>query len=168
MIILVVIGIVPSIIIENGIVSSYEDRAVSLRSFNVKNQCDILCNQLVGEHYLENGDSVVINNGLSLISSVYTLDEVTPEGEVHDDYRISYLAEHVKAMKEAVLDGVDVFGYASWGPIDIVSCSQGEMSKRYGYIYVDLDDRGNGSGKRLKKDSFYWYQKVISTNGEVI
>ena len=104
----------------------------------------------------------IAENGLG------ALDEVTPEGEVHDDYRISYLAEHVKAMKEAVLDGVDVFGYASWGPIDIVSCSQGEMSKRYGYIYVDLDDRGNGSGKRLKKDSFYWYQKVISTNGEVI
>ncbi|MFV0395990.1 MAG: family 1 glycosylhydrolase, partial [Coprobacillaceae bacterium] len=63
-------------------------------------------------------------------------------------------------------DGVNVFGYASWGPIDIVSASQGEMSKRYGYIYVDLDDRGQGSAKRLKKDSFYWYQKVITTNGK--
>lgn len=104
----------------------------------------------------------IAENGLG------ALDEVTPEGEIHDEYRINYLAAHVKEMKEAVLDGVDVFGYASWGPIDIVSCSQGEMSKRYGYIYVDLDDAGKGSGKRLRKDSFYWYQKVIETNGEVI
>ena len=72
----------------------------------------------------------------------------------------------ISAMKEAIKDGVQVFGYASWGPIDIISCSQGEMSKRYGYIYVDLDDRGHGSGKRLRKDSFYWYQHVIMTNGE--
>ncbi len=90
------------------------------------------------------------------------------DGSIHDSYRIAYLSAHIKAMKEAIKDGVNVFGYASWGPIDIVSCSQGEMSKRYGYIYVDLDDRGNGSGKRLKKDSYYWYQKVIESNGEVI
>lgn len=93
------------------------------------------------------------------------MDEVV-NGEIHDDYRIAYLRDNIAAMKEAIKDGVQVFGYASWGPIDIVSCSQGEMSKRYGYIYVDLDDRGHGSGERLKKDSFYWYQKVISSNGE--
>lgn len=104
----------------------------------------------------------IAENGLG------ALDEVTPEGEIHDDYRINYLAAHIREMKEAVQDGVNVFGYASWGPIDIVSCSQGEMSKRYGYIYVDLDDRGQGSGKRMKKDSFYWYQKVIESNGEII
>lgn len=101
----------------------------------------------------------IAENGLG------ALDEVV-NGEIHDDYRIAYLRDNIAAMKEAIKDGVQVFGYASWGPIDIVSCSQGEMSKRYGYIYVDLDDRGHGSGERLKKDSFYWYQKVISSNGE--
>ena len=94
------------------------------------------------------------------------LDEVTPDGKIHDEYRINYLRGHIAAMREAVRDGVDVFGYASWGPIDIVSASQGEMSKRYGYIYVDLDDHGKGSGKRLKKDSYSWYKKVIESNGE--
>lgn len=101
----------------------------------------------------------IAENGLG------ALDEVI-DGKIHDDYRIAYLEGNIKAMKEAIKDGVDVFGYASWGPIDIISCSQGEMSKRYGYIYVDLDDRGNGSGKRLKKDSFYWYTRVIGSNGD--
>ncbi len=101
----------------------------------------------------------IAENGLG------ALDEVV-DGKVHDPYRIAYLQAHIAAMKEAIKDGVQVFGYASWGPIDIISCSQGEMSKRYGYIYVDLDDRGHGSGKRLRKDSFYWYQHVIMTNGE--
>ncbi len=104
----------------------------------------------------------IAENGLG------ALDEVTADGHIHDPYRISYLAAHVKAIKEAILDGVDVFGYASWGPIDIISASQGEMSKRYGYIYVDLDDRGGGSGRRLKKDSFAWYKKLIASNGEHI
>ena len=102
----------------------------------------------------------IAENGLGAI------DKVTPDGQIHDEYRIDYLKSHIKEMREAILDGVEVFGYASWGPIDIVSCSQGEMSKRYGYIYVDLDDRGNGSGRRLKKDSFFWYQHVIESNGE--
>ena len=101
----------------------------------------------------------IAENGLG------ALDEVI-DGKIHDDYRIAYLEDNIRAMKEAIKDGVEVFGYASWGPIDIVSCSQGEMSKRYGYIYVDLDDRGHGSGQRLKKDSFYWYKHVIETNGE--
>lgn len=103
----------------------------------------------------------IAENGLGAI------DEVKEDG-IHDDYRINYLREHVLEIKEAIKDGVNVFGYASWGPIDIVSASQGEMSKRYGYIYVDLDDRGQGSGERIRKDSFYWYQKVINTNGETI
>ncbi len=93
------------------------------------------------------------------------LDQVE-EGKIHDDYRIGYLRSHIAAMKEAVKDGVKIFGYTSWGPIDLISASQGEMSKRYGFIYVDLDDRGQGSGRRLRKDSFYWYQKVIATNGK--
>ena len=69
-------------------------------------------------------------------------------------------------MKEAIKDGVEVIGYYPWGPIDIVSCSSSEMSKRYGFIYVDQDDYGQGSKKRMKKDSFYWYQRVIASNGE--
>ena len=70
-------------------------------------------------------------------------------------------------MKAAVEeDGVDLIGYTSWGCIDLISASTGEMSKRYGYIYVDRDDAGNGSLKRIKKDSFDWYQKVIASNGE--
>lgn len=101
-------------------------------------------------------------------NGIGALDEITEDGKIHDQYRIDFLSTHIKAMQEAVKDGVNVFGYASWGPIDIVSCSQGEMSKRYGYIYVDLDDRGAGSGKRIRKDSFYWYKKVIETNGETI
>ena len=71
----------------------------------------------------------------------------------------------MEQLRECVKDGVDVIAYLSWGPIDIVSSSSAEMSKRYGYVYVDRDDFGNGSQKRLKKDSFYWYQHVIQTNG---
>lgn len=92
-------------------------------------------------------------------------DEVI-DGKIHDDYRIDYLKAHIEQMREAVKDGVDLRGYYAWGPIDIISCSSTEMSKRYGFIYVDQDDYGNGSKKRIKKDSFDWYQKVISTNGK--
>lgn len=94
------------------------------------------------------------------------LDTVEADGSIHDDYRIDYLRKHIEQVKECIKDGVDVFSYLSWGPIDIVSSSSAEMSKRYGYVYVDLDDLGQGSGKRSKKDSFAWYQKVIATNGE--
>lgn len=69
-------------------------------------------------------------------------------------------------MKQAVDAGVDLMGYTSWGPIDLVSASTSQMSKRYGFIYIDLDDEGHGTGKRYKKDSFNWYQQVIATNGE--
>lgn len=89
-------------------------------------------------------------------------------GSIHDSYRIEYYRDHIRAMKEAIKDGVDLRGYYAWGPIDIVSCSSSEMSKRYGFIYVDSDDYGKGSGKRIKKDSFAWYQKVIRSNGEII
>lgn len=102
----------------------------------------------------------IAENGLG------ALDKVEEDGSIHDQYRIDYLSSNIAQMKEAIMDGVTVFGYVMWGPIDIISCSQGEMSKRYGCIYVDRDDRGNGSGKRSKKDSFYWYQKVIESNGE--
>lgn len=88
------------------------------------------------------------------------------DGKVHDPYRIAYYRDHIKAMKEAIKDGVDLRGYYAWGPIDIVSCSSSEMSKRYGFIYVDIDDYGKGSGKRIEKDSYAWMQKVIASNGE--
>lgn len=100
-------------------------------------------------------------------NGIGSIDQVR-DGKIHDDYRIEYLKAHIKAMKNAIEDGVNIIGYASWGPIDIISYSQAEMSKRYGYIYVDLDDNGKGSGDRIKKDSFYWYKKVISSNGKTI
>lgn len=92
-------------------------------------------------------------------------DEVSKDGHVHDAYRIGYYREHIQAMEEAIKDGVDLKGYYVWGPLDIVSCSSSEMSKRYGFIYVDLDDYNHGTGKRIKKDSFQWYRKVIRSNG---
>ena len=88
------------------------------------------------------------------------------DGYIHDDYRISYLRDHIGAMKEAIIDGVDLIGYTMWGIIDLVSSGTMEMSKRYGVIYVDAADEGNGSYNRLRKDSFYWYKKCIESNGE--
>lgn len=102
----------------------------------------------------------VVENGLG------ALDKLTEDGQVHDSYRIDYLRKHILQMKEAVQDGVDLMGYTSWAPIDLISAGTSEMSKRYGFIYVDQDDEGRGSLKRYRKDSFYWYQKVIQTNGE--
>jgi len=90
------------------------------------------------------------------------------DGEIHDDYRISYLHEHIKQMSEAIADGVNLTAYCMWSPIDIVSCSSAEMKKRYGLIYVDLDDLGRGTGKRYRKDSFYWYQRVLGSNGRIL
>ena len=94
------------------------------------------------------------------------LDHVEADGAIHDLYRIDYYRKHIAQLKEAVKDGVELIAYCAWGPIDIISSSSAEMSKRYGFIYVDLDDLGQGSGKRSRKDSFYWYQKVIASNGE--
>ncbi|MNJ52138.1 Aryl-phospho-beta-D-glucosidase BglH [compost metagenome] len=93
-------------------------------------------------------------------------DKLEEDNTIHDDYRVDYYRAHIEQMKEAIKDGVDLRGYYAWGPIDIVSCSSSEMSKRYGFIYVDQDDYGKGSQQRLRKDSFYWMQKVISSNGE--
>ena len=102
----------------------------------------------------------IVENGLGAFEAP---DE---EGKIHDDYRVAYLRSHIEAIALAIEDGVDVMGYTPWGCIDLVSCSLVSMSKRYGFIYVDADDEGNGTYKRLKKDSFDWYKKVISTNGE--
>lgn len=103
---------------------------------------------------------MIVENGLG------AKDTVEDNGEIHDAYRIDYLRKHITAMKEAIKDGVDLIGYTAWGCIDLISASTGEMSKRYGFIYVDRDDVGNGTFKRSKKDSFYWYKKVIETNGK--
>ena len=102
----------------------------------------------------------IVENGLGAI------DKPDLNNYVADDYRIDYLREHINAIAEAIDDGADVMGYTPWGCIDLVSASTGEMSKRYGFIYVDLDDEGNGSLKRYKKQSFDWYKKVIASNGE--
>lgn len=93
-------------------------------------------------------------------------DVLTDQGEVNDAYRISYHREHLIQMNEAIKDGVDLIGYTSWGIIDIISCGSSEMSKRYGFIYVDQDDAGKGTRKRYRKDSFHWYKEVIQSNGE--
>ena len=92
-------------------------------------------------------------------------DRLEEDGHVRDPYRVEYFRAHIEQMREAIRDGVDLRGYYAWGPIDIVSCSSSEMTKRYGFIYVDLDDYGQGSGRRVKKDSFDWYRHVIETNG---
>ena len=103
----------------------------------------------------------IVENGLG------AKDEVKEDGTIEDDYRIRYLRDHIRAMKEAVdTDGVELMGYTTWGPIDLVSVATGQMEKRYGFIYVDLDDHGNGTLERKKKKSFEWYRKVIETNGE--
>ncbi|MGM5474053.1 6-phospho-beta-glucosidase BglA [Bacillus pumilus] len=105
----------------------------------------------------------IVENGFGAI------DQVEEDGSIHDPERIQYLASHIEALKKAIeYDGVDLIGYTPWGIIDIVSFTTGEMKKRYGMIYVDRDNEGNGSMKRLKKDSFTWYQNVIATNGEEV
>lgn len=104
---------------------------------------------------------MVVENGMG------AYDEVEEDGSIHDPYRISYLQEHVKAMAEAIEDGVDLVGYTWWGPIDLVSAGTGEMRKRYGFIHVDKYDDGTGTYERRRKDSFYAYQRIIASNGEI-
>lgn len=103
---------------------------------------------------------MIVENGLGAV------DELTEDGQIHDDYRIDYMRQHIVEMKEAVADGVDLMGYTCWGCTDVVSASTGEVKKRYGLIFVDKYDDGTGDMSRKRKDSFYWYQKVIKTNGE--
>ncbi len=103
----------------------------------------------------------VVENGLGAV------DTVKEDGSIDDDYRIDYLRSHIRAMMEAAdEDGVDIMGYTPWGCIDLVSATTGEMSKRYGMIYVDKDDNGKGTLNRVRKKSFYWYKDVIASNGE--
>ena len=102
---------------------------------------------------------MVVENGLG------AYDTVEQDGSIHDPYRVDYLRKHIAAMGRAIENGVDMIGYTTWGCIDVVSAGTGEMRKRYGFIYVDMDDEGKGTLDRSRKDSFYWYKKVIETNG---
>ena len=108
----------------------------------------------------------IVENGLG------ARDELIDDGHggktVNDDYRIEYMRDHLKQVEEAIEDGVDVMGYTSWGCIDLVSASTAQMSKRYGFIYVDRNDDGSGTLERYKKKSFGWYKNVIATNGEAL
>ena len=104
---------------------------------------------------------MIVENGIGLH------EHEEADGMIHDDARIEYFANHITEMKKAVeLDGVALMGYCPWGPIDIVSASTGEMEKRYGFIYVDKNNKGEGTLNRKPKKSFYWYKRVIETNGE--
>lgn len=100
---------------------------------------------------------IIVENGMGA-------KDIVEDGKIHDAYRIKYFQEHFEQMLEAIEEGVDLFGYTSWAPIDLVSAGTSQMSKRYGFIYVDQDDEGKGTLARLRKDSFYWYKDVISNN----
>ena len=103
---------------------------------------------------------MVVENGLG------AFDKVEDDGSINDSYRIDYLKSHIEQMGEALKDGVELWGYTPWGCIDLVSASTGEMEKRYGFIYVDKDNKGQGTLDRKRKASFFWYQKVIESQGE--
>lgn len=103
----------------------------------------------------------IVENGLG------ARDELV-DGTVADDYRISYMNDHLVQVGEAISDGVAVLGYTAWGCIDLVSMSTAEMSKRYGFIYVDRNDDGSGTLQRYRKKSFYWYKDVIASNGATL
>ena len=117
----------------------------------------IAMNELYGRYHIP---LFVVENGLGAV------DKIDEKGRIQDDYRIDYLKAHIQAMMDAILkDGVDCMGYTAWGCIDLISVGTGEMSKRYGFIYVDRQDDGSGTLARRKKKSFEWYQKVIACNG---
>lgn len=103
---------------------------------------------------------LIVENGLG------AYDTLEADGSIHDPYHVEYMRNHIAKMKQAVEEGVDLFGYTMWSCIDLCAASTGEVSKRYGFIYVDVDNEGNGTYKRYKKDSFWWYKKVIESNGE--
>ncbi|WP_343711291.1 glycoside hydrolase family 1 protein [Kosakonia radicincitans] len=119
----------------------------------------IVCNELADRY---RKPLFIVENGYGGI------DEPDASGQINDLARIDYGRRHIQAMAEAIDDGCDIMGYTWWGPIDIVSAGTGEMKKRYGFIYVDKDNDGNGTLKRSKKRSFEWYQQVIASHGEVL
>ncbi|MCD7839999.1 MAG: family 1 glycosylhydrolase [Erysipelotrichaceae bacterium] len=103
---------------------------------------------------------MVVENGFG------AFDKVEEDGSIHDQYRIDYFKSHIKAMREACDDGVNLIAYTTWGPIDIVSAGTGQLAKRYGFVYVDRHDDGTGDFSRSTKDSYYWYKKCIESNGQ--
>ena len=129
----------------------------SFATSSLKEDPVYLVNEIYGRYEIP---CIVVENGLGAV------DTIEEDDSIHDTYRIEYLREHIKAIREAIDDGVDLFGYCSWGCIDEISAASGQMNKRYGFIHVDLDDEGKGSLARRKKDSFEWYKKVIASNGE--
>lgn len=104
----------------------------------------------------------IVENGLG------ARDKIEADGSINDDYRIQYINDHLVQVREAIADGVEVMGYTSWGPIDLVSASKAEFSKRYGFIYVDCDDQGQGTLERRRKKSFYWYADIIKHHGATL
>lgn len=116
-----------------------------------------LLNEFYGRYQIP---LMVVENGLG------AEDKVEADGRIHDPYRMEYMREHIRQMEEAVEDGVDLMGYTVWGCTDLVSAGTGEMAKRYGLVYVDKDNQGKGTLERRPKDSFYWYQKVLASNGK--
>lgn len=106
------------------------------------------------------------DNGLGAKDKLIRKEEGTCT--VEDDYRIQYMEDHLKELGKAIEDGVEVIGYTSWGCIDLVSAASAQLSKRYGFIYVDRDNEGKGSLERYRKKSFYWYKSVIESNGEAL
>ena len=115
----------------------------------------------------DNGLTLINMRGLDFDDSLWDdlLDELTADEKVHDDYRIDYLRQHIKACREAITDGVDLFGYSPWSAFDLISTHQG-ITKRYGFIYINRDEFDLKDMKRIRKDSFYWYQKVCKSNGQ--
>ncbi len=105
---------------------------------------------------------IIVENGLGAV------DKLEEDGTVHDEYRIDYCRKHIEEMANAIQNGVDLRGYTPWGIIDVISAGSGEMKKRYGFIYVDRQQDGSGTLDRYRKDSFYWYKKVIESNGETL
>ncbi|MGC3995533.1 MAG: glycoside hydrolase family 1 protein [Propionicimonas sp.] len=104
---------------------------------------------------------LIAENGLG------NIDVLDADGRIHDDYRTEYIRDHVAAMRRAVAQGVNVAGYLVWSGIDIVSASSNERTKRYGFVYVDLDDQGNGTARRIPKDSYDYFRQVATSNGRM-
>ena len=122
-----------------------------------------------GLRYLCNSLNDIYEKPLFIVENGIGLDEKEDEnGKIEDDFRRYYVSEHLKQLSEAIKDGCDIMGYLYWGPIDIVSAGTGEMKKRYGFIYVDKDNDGNGDLHRSRKESFDWYKEVIASNGEIL
>jgi len=114
----------------------------------------------------ENGKLTAPSLSVETLATLSDYVLVEADGSIHDPYRVEYFRQHISEMGKAIDEGVEMWGYTTWAPIDLISASTNQMSKRYGFIYVDQDDLGNGTLARSRKDSFYWYKKVIASNGE--